>query len=782
MIRLVVAAVWLVLMCSGCSQESPSEPPPTQDAGTVDAAPPADNGPAVTPPWEVPERDLVRFVDPMIGTDGPGNVIPGAVVPHGMVRASPDTDEEHGGIDAYEWSDPRIEGFTHTHLEGPGGSLNGYSQVLLMPTSDADAIDIQDWAAPFGHEAEHASPGRYSVVLDDGVAIRLTASAHAAVHEYTWPAGALRRVILDLGHSNGEPIDGHIEIVDSTTVAGYGTWNVHPLLKLTLGPERPTGEVTVWFRMTLDQPIASSGFFQDTKTLDASGEATGNRLGVGLVFDGDGPLTARVGISFVDADQATTNLQSEVAGVTFEDVANAAAAAWNTRLNRVQIDGSDTLLTRFYTALYHTMLQPADHTESGGRFASAAGGEHEVFEAGERRFYTDDWCMWDTFRTSHPLATLLEPETRGDVIWSMLHVYEQGGWLPKCTWTASGYSRVMIGNHAVPIIADAAAKGLLDFDPNLAWAAVEKAGMQDTSVEGDWGLCGYLNLGTTATYIELGYVPSECDSTQSVSMTLEYAYNDWTTARLADALGRADDGAGFDERAGAWKAHWDPQTGFMRPRTMDGAWKEPFDPSDGNDDNDFCEATSWIYSFFVPHDVGAMIELMGGDAAFVERLDAFFDGGHYDPSNQPSFHIPWLYNRAGAPAQAQQRVRAIMDEHFTVEAGGLPGNDDAGSMSAWFVLSALGLYPLAPGSPVYELGSPLVDRATVHLHPQHYDGGTFVIEAVGNSATNVYIQAAELNGTPLKRAWIAHDEIAAGGVLRLTMGPEPSTWGATSDR
>ena len=786
-------ALALVGTVGACGSDEPAAPPATPDASVPDvgdAATPeivdaADVAPEIEQPpaveWVAPgDEDLAALVDPMIGTDGPGNTIPGAVLPHGMIRVSPDTDEGQGGIDAYDWSDPRIEGFTHTHLEGPGGSFNGYSQVLLMPTTDPEAIAIDDWAAAYGHDDEEAEPGYYAVTLATGVRVELTAAAHAGVHRYTFPAGEPRQVVLDLGHSNGQSKGGRIVVVDDHTLEGHGEWNVHPVLELTLGPERPTGFVSVWFRIVFDQPFGAPAFFRAGKAIEADGgEASDSKLGCTVAFPGAGPLEARVSISFVDPAQAEANFEAEVLDRSFDNVRQAARQAWNDRLRRIEVEGSDDLRRRFYTALYHTMLQPADHTEVGGRFASAADGEHAVFEAGERRFYTDDWCMWDTFRTSHPLATLVEPETRQDVIWSMLHLHDQGGWLPKCTWTASGYSRVMIGNHAVPIIADAWVKGLGgDLDPERVWQAVAKAGLEDTTIDGDFGLCGYLNLGTHATYLDLGYVPSECDGTQSVSMTLEYAYDDWTTARLAEALGREADRVIFDERAGGWKAHWNPDTGFMQPRLMDGSWKEPFDPGDTSDNNDFTEASSWIYSWFVPHDIPGLIEAMGGAESVEARLDAFFADGHFDPSNQPSFHVPWLYTHVGRPDRTQTLVADILETEFPSGPEGLPGNDDAGSMSAWFVLGALGLYPMAPGAPRWELGAPLVDRAVLHLHPTHFEGGTFVIEVERTAPSDGIVQSAALNGAPLERAWLTHDELTAGGTLHLLLGPAPSGWGA----
>lgn len=777
LLMLIPILILTVTACGG-GDDDPAEPTPDADVTPVEDTSTSPEVETPAPRWEVDEvMELAGFVDPMIGTKGSGNVIPGAVLPHGMIRLSPDTNEDQGSIDAYDWSGPRMEGITHTHLEGPGGSLNGYSQVLLMPTTELAPIARSEWATGYSHTDEVAEPGYYAVSLDTGIRVELTADHHAGIHRYRFPPGAPQRVILDLDHSNGASVDGFIEQIDDRTIAGWGYWSVHPLLELILGPENPTGFVKVWFRVVFDRNIDALLFFQGGSPFEGATTASGAQLGAAATFQGAAELEARIAISFVSAEQAVLNLDAEVTDRDFDTVRAAARTRWNQRLSRVIVEGTEDVKRRIYTALYHAMLQPADHTEVGGAFASAAGGEHEVFQSGSRRYYTDDWCMWDTYRTSHPLQTILEPETRGDYVWSLLHIYGQGGWLPKCTWTATGYSRVMIGNHAVPIIADAYVKGLRDFDSELAWEAVNKAGTQDTSLDGDDGLCGYLNLGTTPSYQTLGFVPSECDVTQSVSMTLEYAYDDWATARFAEALGRADDQATYDARANSWQAHFNPENGFMQARMEDGSWKVPFDPADTADANDFAEASSWIYTWFVPHDPAGLFAAMGGAEQALERLDAFFAEGHYDVSNQPSFHVPWLYSLAGDPARTQARVREILDAHFTTAPDGLPGNDDAGSMSAWFVFGALGLYPLAPGSTRYELTAPLVDKATLLLNPAHYAGGAFTIEVERADPDDRYVQSATLNGAPLERAWITHEEIALGGTLRFVVGPEPSAWG-----
>ena len=760
--------------CGGGGSVTPDTAPDV----TPDVAPDSgtDVGTDTVPevPYPPAPVDLVRWVDPMIGTHGQGNVIPGALAPHGMVRVSPNTHEEAGSIDAYEYNRDRIDGFAHAHLEGPGGSVNGYSHVLFAPTVGDVQITPEDYASPFSHDSEEATPGYYAVTLDGpGVRAEVTATPLAALHRYTFPDTDAANLLVDLGYSRGDSLGGNIEVLPTEgTIRGCGEYTTHPLLHLILGSQDGyTSKVVVCFHAVWSVPFSSWGVWDEAGPITGTTEAAGPGIGAWVTFaaSADEAVEVRVGISYIDEDQARDNLAADVGERSFEAVREETAGAWNALLNRVRLEGGDDDdLTVFYTALYHSMIQPADLTEAGGRYLLNADGTRRVEIAEGWRYYTDDWCIWDTFRTSHPLATLVEPERRADIIRSMLRWYEIGGWLPKCTWRAAGYSRVMIGNHAVSVIADALAKGFDDFDLDLAWDAVLKAATKDVSTPADAGLCGYLNLGTPQDYIVKGYVPYECDTTQATAMTLEYAYNDWCTAIIAEALGRDEDAALFLERSGSWANHWNPETGFLQGRHEDGSWLEPFDPADGEEFNGYCEATAWIYTWFVPHDVQALIAAMGGADEFTEKLDAYFEGGHHDPTNQPGFHVPFLYNLAGAPGKAGGRVRALREDRFHSGPDGLPGNDDAGAMSAWYVLAAMGLYPVCPGDPEYQLVPPAFDRVTLHLHPDFAAGGSFTIERVGEGDR---IESAVMDGVPLDRTTISHAEIVAGGELRLILAP-----------
>ncbi len=751
----------------------------------VDSAPPLSSDCALgerTKSWAelCPDgAELLQYVDPMIGTGGGGNAVPGALVPHGMVKLSPDSQVEAGSIDAYEYDAERIEGFSHTHLEGPGGSANGYSNLLVLPFVGELPDSYKALASGFSHDNEDAAPGYYAVTLDEhGIRVELTASAFAGAHRYTFPASEDARIVVDLGHSRGSAVWAEWT-ASSGIVEGSASYSQHPLLT-TLLADAPgsTAELTLYFSGEFSRPFDSQGVFtRDGDGLaseDGPGEISGEDVGgwLGWSTEEGEQIELRLGVSLQSVEQARANREAQVDGQSFEQVRAAAEAAWACALGRVQVEGgSEDQLTLLYTSLYRAMMQPSDLTEPNGSFVSGASGELEAFEACEgRSFYTDDWCMWDTFRTTHPLATLLEPETMDDRVASLLHLYQQGGWLPKCTWMSTGYSRVMIGNHAVPIMADALVKGFADYDQDLLWEAVHKSGIEedmDFLVE---GACGYFNLGTPPEYLEQGFVSHECDPSQSVSMTLEHAYDDWAAARIASLLGLDEQAAAYDLRAEHWRNHWDPDEGFMRGRYRDGSWVEDFDPQSRVD---FCESNSWIYSFFVPHDVPGLVETMGGDEAFLERLDTFFDEGHFEPDNEPGFHVPFLYNHTSAVHGTQLRSRRLLADEYSAEHNGLPGNDDAGATSALYALAAMGLYPVAPGDGLYEITSPLFARIELALH----DGGSFVISAPESSDEKLYIQSATLDGEALEEPRIAHERIVGGGTLELQMGPEPSDWG-----
>jgi predicted alpha-1,2-mannosidase len=724
----------------------------------------------------LPGPDPLPWVHTLIGSGGAGNVFVGATLPHGMVKLGPDHVTGSGNIQTYAYDATRVQGFSHTHLDGPGGSSYGYSQIALLPTMGTRVFDEDKYAATFSHVGEVTTPASYAVQLvDPPIHVDLTATAHCGVHRYQFPAGTAR-VLLDLGHTRGDSRGGHIA-VDPTGVHGRGDYSVHPLLTELLEDTQPvTGLVTVHFTARFNRAADRTGLWKQGQALPDV-QADGANLGAWLEFDATQPQTieARVCLSLVSETLANQHLQAEVGpGATWETVRDAAALAWRTLLGRVQVQGgTDADKARFYTALYHSLLQPADYTEDG-QFWNGSANPPAAQSTEGRRYYTDDWCYWDTARTTHPLLTLIEPEVVEDMAQSLLWLYQKSGWLPKCTWHASGDSRVMTGNFQFSVLADAAVKGLTKFDTALALEAMQKGSQNEGDGPGAQGFCGMLaDQGTPPGYVAQGYVADQCDHLQAASMTLEYAYADWTVAQFAQAIGRPDVEAKYRKRAENWRNVWNPAHQFPQLRKADGTWVEPFDPtaSDG-----FTEATAWIYSWFVPQDRCGLVEAMGGRMAFVARLDEFFTGNHFDMGNEPDFHAPWLYLDVGRPDKTSDLLRKLMDQHFADKPDGLPGNDDAGATSAWFVFTALGLYPVAPGDGWYALGSPVFPRATLLVA-----GRVVTIEAEGTSPDAKYVQSATWNGKPVTEARIRHADLAQGGTLHLTMGPQPSAW-ATQPR
>ncbi len=727
-----------------------------------------DAGPLVE---ALPGPNPVQWTRPLIGTKGPGNTFPGATLPHGMVKLSPDTANGSASIKSYDYDAKRIQGFSHTHLDGPGGSANGYGQISLLPTMGTLTVDEGQFAATYRHDDEVASPGWYAVTLTEpDIRVLLTATAHCGWHRYQFPAGTAR-VLLDLGHTQGSSVGGHLQ-VEAKGVHGHGKYSVHPVLTTLLEDfQPPTGLVTVHFVTEFQRAADRTGTWAQGKA-SAATQADGANLGAWAEFDSKVAQTieARVCLSLISESQAAAHLAKEMpATLGFESVRDQAAAAWHALLGRVQLKGgSDQDRVRFYTALYHSLLQPADYTENG-QFWNGSANPPAVQSTQGRRYFTDDWCIWDTARTTHPLLTLIEPELVGDMAQSLLWLYEKSGWLPKCTWHASGDSRVMTGNFQFAVLADAAVKGLLGFDTDKALAAMEKGSMSEGDGPGADLFCGYLSdQGTPLAYVSKGWVPDQCDPGQAASMTLEYAYADWCVAQFADAVGKPNVAATYRKRSQNWKNVWNPAHGFMQSRKADGSWVEPFDPTAAAG---FTEASSWIYSWFVPHDRCGLVQAMGGRDAFVKKLDEFFAGNHFDMSNEPDFHAPWLYLDVGRPDKTADLLRKLMAQHFGDGPDGLPGNDDAGATSAWFVLTALGLYPVAPGDGDYAIGSPLFPRATLLV-----GGRVVVIEATGTSDSARYVQSATWNGAPLTQARLRHADLAQGGTLHLEMGAQPSTW------
>jgi predicted alpha-1,2-mannosidase len=697
---------------------------------------------------------VTQYVNPFVGTDAHGHTFPGATVPFGMVQLSPDTRVE--GWDAcagYHYSDSTILGFSHTHLSGTG--IADYGDILFLPT--VGRLPGKDVRSKFRHSNEDASPGYYRVLLEDsGILAELTATARVGVHRYTFPRTDRAHLLINLQHGLGpdQVIESWLSRTGNHEIVGY---------------RRSRGwakDQHVYFVARFSEPILLHGFYQNdalrSKALLVSGTNVKGFLRFSTI-DGR-PLVIKVGISSVDVDGARRNLDAEASTADFDAIRASADSLWNVELNKIVVEGgSNEQRNTFYTALYHTMIAPNVFSDVDGRYRAMDG---TIRRAEGYSMYTV-FSLWDTFRALHPLLTLIDRRRTADFINSMLAKYQEGGVLP--VWElAANETWTMIGYHSVPVIVDAYAKGVRNFNAGLALDAMKHSAMLD-------------HFGLDA-YREHGYIPGDKDG-ESVSKTLEYAFDDWCIAHMAGMLGRTEDEEYFGSRALSYQNVFDPTTGFMRPR-INGMWVEPFDPRSVT--MHYTEANAWQYAFFVPHDIHGHIGLLGGKQRFVEKLDSLFFTesiltgrdqsditgliGQYAQGNEPSHHFAYLYNYAGAPWKTQQIVRTILDSLFTDKPNGLSGNDDCGQMSAWYVFSALGFYPVTPGQPVYAIGSPLFERATIRLE----NGSNFVVSAQGNSKSNRYIQSARFNGSTYEKSFLLHDDIVRGGELTLTLGPFPN--------
>jgi len=708
--------------------------------------------------------DLAAVADPLIGTGGHGHTYPGAVMPFGMVQPSPDTRlTGWDGCSGYHYSDSVIYGFSHTHLSGTGAS--DYGDILFMPTTGPVILErggpedtSKGYASRFRHEREAASPGFYSVHLDDyGILVELTATKRVGLHRYHFPECERQNVIIDLSHRD-RVVESAIRIVSDREIEGFrrsSAW---------------AKDQRVYFVARFSEPFGSFGVSSAGVVEEGAREASGTDVKAYVSYGtlGAKRLTVEVALSAVGCEGAGRNLEAESPGGDFEAVRRAAREEWNRALGKIQIEGAaDEQRRIFYTALYHALLAPNLFMDVDGAYL---GRDLEAHFAEGFDYYTV-FSLWDTYRAEHPLFTIIEPERTADFIKTFLAQYEQGGLLP--VWElAANETYCMIGYHAVPVIADAYLKGIRGYDARKALEA-----MKTSATREHFGLDHYM---------ELGYIPSEGEG-ESVSKTLEYAYDDWCIARVASDLGLEDDYLCYIQRAQSYRNLYDPSTGFMRAR-FNGGWYEPFDPYEVN--FNYTEANAWQYTFYAPQDVGGLIELMGGRENFVRRLDSLFSArpeltgrgqpditgliGQYAHGNEPSQHMGYLYSYAGRPWKTQAAVRRIMDELYGPGPDGLCGNEDCGQMSAWYVLSALGFYPVTPGSDIYVIGTPLFPRAEIDLGA----GKSFVVEAEGVSKDNIYIQSAILNGKPYSKSYLSHGDIVRGGILRFEMGPAPNEgWG-----
>jgi len=730
-------------------------------------------------------------VDPFIGTGGEGHTFPGAVAPFGMVQVSPDTDtgctirDCYGHAAGYRYDDPTIQGFSQTHFSGAGHSDLG--DFLLMPVA-GDAVPLEPgdpkragsgYRSRFGHGDEVARPGYYAVSLSDsGVRAELTAGTRVGVHRYRFPAGKAAHLVLDLRSSLynylGKILWSSVRMRDDGTITGMReTRGWAPARKLFFAI-RPSVRATGHGFFDREEKVAYRGFQGPGRGREDVAQIGGRALVARLDFGRlTVPLEVKVALSSVDEDAAIANLDSEAGG--FDAVRARTEAAWDKALGVVAIEAAAPVKRMVATALYHAMMAPSVFSDADGRYR---GPDDQVHRAEGFTFHST-FSLWDTFRAEHPLLMLTQPEARNrDFVRSLIASADQSpfGILP--VWQFAGRETwTMIGYHAVPVIADAYLKGLRGFDADAALGAMVRS-------------ASYGPYGGLDQYERLGFVPIDREP-EAASKTVEYAYDDWTIARMARAMGRQDVAARFEKRAGNWRNSFDAKTGFLRARKSDGTFREPFDPTAINYGSDYTEGNAWQYSWFVPQDQAAMFGLLGGDAAAVAKLDRMFDYdnsridyshaediagliGQYIHGNEPSHHVAYLYAYAGQPWRTQERLAQIVASQYKATPDGLSGNDDLGQMSAWLVFTALGFYPVAPGSNQYVIGRPFVDAATLALP----NGKRFRIVADGLSAANRYVGGVTLNGRALERVYLTHAEIMAGGELRFRMQAAPNrSWG-----
>ena len=688
--------------------------------------------------------DYTSFVDPFVGTSEFGHCFPGACVPFGLIQAGPETGNFNWKYCAgYQSNDSIINGFSQTRLNGTGCMELG--DLLMQPfTGDSKKEDFTSW---FDKSTEHASPGYYSVVLGSyGVKAEITATDHVAMHRYSYSEGETARLMIDFQSAlandtvqlKSHVLDAKVNFEDGTTISGYS-------------------HTSVWVERTYYYVIKFSKPYTK-KTILPKRDEREKVPQVALDFDlkqGE-KLMVKVSLSSTSIDGAKANLTAELNDWDFDQTYQKAKATWNTYLSRVDIEGEADKKTMFYTSMYRLFIQP-----------------NNIADAGKEPFYST-LSLWDTYRAAHPLYTILSPERVDGFVNSMLHQYDQQGFLPIWSlWGKETYC--MIGNHAVPVIVDAYLKGFKGFDAERAYQAV-KTSLTQNHRNSAWDI-----------YLKYGYYPFDLVKEESVSRTLESAYDDYCAAQFAKALGKTEDYKYFKMRSKFYKNLFDPSTNLMRGKDSHGRWRAPFDPLSlshaSTSGGDYTEGNAWQYTWQVQHDVKGLIKLMGSEEYFIAKLDSLFKMestqtgkgfvmdvtgliGQYAHGNEPSHHVAYLFALGGKHWKTQEMVHEICKTRYINKVDGLCGNDDCGQMSAWYIFSSLGFYPVNPCGGEYVLGAPQVEKGTINLQ----EGKTFTVEAIYFSDENIYVQSVEFNGRPYHKKYITHEDIMAGGSLRFVMG------------
>lgn len=739
------------------------------------------------------EQDLVGYVNPIIGTNNMGHTFPGACVPFGLVQLSPDTDTIPHNVDGryqkdvykycagYQYSDHTIVGFSHTHLSGTGHSDLG--DILIMPTTGELKLNPgraespeEGYRSRFRHDTEHAKAGYYEVMLDDyKVKAQLTATPRTGVHKYTYPKGEDGRIILDLNHGiynyDGKVLWSNLRVENDTLLTGY---------RITNGWARTN---YTYFAISFSQPIkhygyedkkkpAYSGFWRRFKMDENFPEITGRSITAYFEFETSKQpeLVVKVALSGVSTEGALKNLYAEASKKEFDQIVREASQEWNKQLQAFEVEGTSDEKAMFYTSLYHTMINPSIYMDVDGAYR---GLDHNIHYAKNFSNYTI-FSLWDTYRAEHPFLNLVAPRQNSDMVSSMIEHQRQSvhGMLP--VWSLMGNENwCMSGYHGTSVLADAIVKGVYSKDEEAFQAMLATSNV-------DY----YDHL---SDYKALGYIPFDKSST-AMSSTLEFCYDDWTVYQIALRLGREDVAKQYYHRALSYRNIFDKETGFVRPCYSDGSFKKDFDPLQTHGEG-FIEGNSWNFSFHVPHDVYGIIDLMGGDRKFVRKMDALFEMhlpkeyyeknediteeglvGGYVHGNEPSHHIPYLYAWTSQPWKTQYWTREIINRMYRNDIDGLSGNDDCGQMSAWYMFTVLGFYPVCPGTDQYVLGAPYFSYLKFKLP----NGNVLEIKAPDVSDTNRYVQSLYINGKKYDKLYITHDELLKGGIWEYKMGAVPN--------
>ena len=704
---------------------------------------------------DTPQTDYTQYVDPFIGAADNGHTFPGACRPFGMIQTSPVT----GAVgwrycSEYMYADSIIWGFTQTHLNGTGCMDLG--DILVMPFTGERHRTWDAYRSSFSKTSENATPGYYTVTLDQAkVKAELTATTHAALHRYTYEQADSASILIDLQHGPAWNEKQYHSQVNSCEV----NWENDSTL---------TGHVNnkVWvdqdyyFVMQFSRPVI------DHFELPMAETEKGKRLVASFNIQPGEEVLMKVALSTTGVEGAKANMAAEVPGWDFEGIRTAAKADWNSYLSRIEVEGTDEEKTNFYTSFYHALIQPNEISDVDGRYRNAA---DSVVNATGGKFYST-FSLWDTYRAAHPFYTLMVPERVDGFINSLVDQAEVQGYLP--IWGLWGKENFcMVANHGVSVVAEAYAKGFRGFDAERAFNAIKQTQTVSHPLKSNW-----------ENYMKYGYFPTDLTEAESVSSTLESVYDDYAAADMAKRMGKTEDAAYFARRADFYKNLFDSSTQFMRPKKSDGTWKSPFNPSQiGHAESvggDYTEGNAWQYTWHVQHDVPGLIALLGGEEPFLNKLDSLFTLklettqadvtgliGQYAHGNEPSHHVTYLYALAGRPERTQELIREIFDTQYSPKPNGLCGNDDCGQMSAWYMFSAMGFYPVNPVSGEYVFGAPQLPEFVLHLA----DGKTFTIKAEGLSEANKYVKSITLNGEPYTKNFISHADIVKGGTLVYQM-------------